>query len=69
MASARTGVTWRMLLLAALAGGAGPLFAAETFPNRPVRLIIPYAPGGATDITARQLQGKLAELWGQPVKR
>lgn len=37
------------------------------YPNRPVRLIIPYAPGGATDITARQLQTRISELWGQPV--
>ena len=53
-------------LLALLADGA----AAEPpgrFPVKPVRLIVPYAPGGATDITARQLQGKLNELWGQPV--
>jgi tripartite-type tricarboxylate transporter receptor subunit TctC len=41
--------------------------AAEKFPGRPVRMIIPYAPGGATDITARQLQPRIAELWGQPV--
>jgi tripartite-type tricarboxylate transporter receptor subunit TctC len=40
---------------------------AEKFPTRPVRLIVPYAPGGATDITARQLQTKISELWGQPV--
>jgi len=51
-------------MLAALAGLAG---AAERFPSRPVRLIIPYAPGGATDITARQMQAKLSEVWGQPV--
>ena len=37
------------------------------FPTKPVRIIVPYAPGGATDITARQLQGKISELWGQPV--
>lgn len=41
--------------------------AAERFPTKPVRLIIPYAPGGATDITARQLQTRISELWGQPV--
>jgi tripartite-type tricarboxylate transporter receptor subunit TctC len=41
--------------------------AAEKYPSRPVRMIIPYAPGGATDITARQLQPRIAELWGQPV--
>jgi tripartite-type tricarboxylate transporter receptor subunit TctC len=39
----------------------------EKFPTKPVRIIVPYAPGGATDITARQLQTKISELWGQPV--
>lgn len=41
--------------------------AADGFPQRPVRLIVPYAPGGATDITARQLAMKLSEVWGQQV--
>ncbi len=54
-----------LLIAAALAAGAA--VAAEKFPQRPVRFIIPYAPGGATDITARQLQSKISELWGQPV--
>ena len=58
------------LLAAALAAGAAAAHAAEQvqkFPQRPVRLIIPYAPGGATDITARLLQTGISELWGQPV--
>ena len=58
------------LLAAALAAGAAAPHAAEQaqkFPQRPVRLIIPYAPGGATDITARLLQTGISELWGQPV--
>ncbi len=55
------------LVLIAGAASAAAAQAAETFPNRPVRLIIPYAPGGATDITARQLQARLNDLWGQPV--
>ena len=48
---------------------AGQSFAqqSEKFPAKPVRIIVPYAPGGATDITARQLQSKISELWGQPV--
>lgn len=53
-----------------LAASAVAVQAAQTqsqFPNRPVRFIIPYAPGGATDITARQLQPKISEFWGQPV--
>src|SRR4051812_40509275 len=34
------------------------------FPVRPGRIIVPYAPGGATDLTARQLATKLNETWG-----
>ncbi len=40
---------------------------ATDFPARPVRMIVPYAPGGATDITARHLAAKLTEYWGQQV--
>ncbi|MBI4204044.1 MAG: tripartite tricarboxylate transporter substrate binding protein [Betaproteobacteria bacterium] len=63
------------MLRAALVASVFVAFLAESalaqkpagFPARPVRLIVPYAPGGATDITARQLQTKISELWGQPV--
>ena len=55
------------LLAALCAAAAVSAGAAEKFPVRPVRMIIPYAPGGATDITARQLQPRISELWGQPV--
>ena len=56
-------------LLAAVALAAFPAVsqAAEQFPSKPVRVIVPYAPGGATDITARLLQTGISELWGQPV--
>lgn len=56
-----------LLAAFAFAAGATAAQAAEKFPQRPVRLIVPYAPGGATDITARQLQTKISEAWGQPV--
>ena len=41
--------------------------AAQTYPNRAVRVIVPSSPGGAIDVTARVVSAKLSELWGQPV--
>ena len=41
--------------------------AAQTYPNKPVRLIVPWAAGGTTDILGRILGQKMAEKWGQPV--
>lgn len=40
---------------------------AEDFPVRPLRLLVPFAPGGNTDILARSVGPKLAEKWGKPV--
>jgi len=40
---------------------------AQTYPSRPIRVIVPAAPGGGTDILARILGQKLTESWGQPV--
>ena len=41
--------------------------AASSYPNRPVKMVVPYPPGGATDLVGRLLAGKLAEAWGQPM--
>jgi tripartite-type tricarboxylate transporter receptor subunit TctC len=48
-------------------GAASPAFAQEAWPTRPVRLIVPYAAGGPSDILARLLGAGLTEIWGQPV--
>src|SRR5688572_11846905 len=55
-----------LLLLAGLV--AAPTFAAtESYPSRPLRMVIPFAPGGASDFVGRILQPKLAEVLGQQV--
>jgi tripartite-type tricarboxylate transporter receptor subunit TctC len=40
---------------------------AQPYPSKPIRIIVPYAAGGTSDILARQIGPKLTETWGQPV--
>ena len=55
-----------MILLLPLLGGAGPAFA-QAFPSKPVKLVIPFPPGGPLDLAGRAIGQKLQDAWGQPV--
>ena len=52
------------LVLSAFAAGAA---AQQDYPNKPIRYITPYAPGGSTSFTARLIGQRLTEAWGQQV--
>ena len=54
------------LAIALLMYAAGPAFAQD-YPTRPIRILVPYAPGGISDIAARIVGAKLTEAWGQQV--
>jgi tripartite-type tricarboxylate transporter receptor subunit TctC len=54
-------------LLAILGVVASATCAAQAFPTKPLRLIVPYPAGGTVDGVARNLQGELAKAFGQPV--
>lgn len=60
------GVIVSLLGALSLVGVCGGAFA-ESYPSKPIRLIVPYAPGGGTDVLARALGQKLSENWGQQV--
>src|SRR5262245_66692929 len=55
-----------ILVVAALALSAGHA-AAETYPSRIVRMVVPQSAGGVTDVIARAVAQQLSEMWGQQV--
>ena len=60
---------WRFCAFVALALSSliPGLAVAQSYPNKPVRLVVPFTPGGSPDVLARTVAQKLQEIWGQPV--
>jgi hypothetical protein len=53
--------------LVTFTAGAQAQSAADKYPDKPIKIIVPFAPGGSTDILARVIGQKMTESWGQTV--
>jgi tripartite-type tricarboxylate transporter receptor subunit TctC len=59
--------TWQRIAIAGLVLAWAAGASAQPYPNKAVKLVVPFTAGSATDILARTLGQKLQEMWGQPV--
>src|SRR6266567_6296263 len=64
---ARISVALLALLLALVGSHSNPTFAAESYPTKPIRLIVPFPPGGPADLLARMVGEKLSATFGKQV--
>ena len=63
----RARASLRLIVLALLAALTPAAALAQTFPSRPITLIVPFPPGGPADIGARAVMQRVSETIGQPV--
>ena len=60
-------IAYALPLAAVIALPAPSAIAADRYPERPIRFIVPFSPGGGTDLVGRALQGKFEEVLGTPI--
>ena len=59
--------TLHRFVLGALLALFAAIASAQPYPAKPIRLVVPFPPGGATDLLARDVAQKLTEAWGQSI--
>ncbi len=65
--SAVAGIKTACIVALSLAIASPSLAQAQNYPNRPIRMIVPFSPGGAADTPGRMLMQKVSEVLGQQV--
>ena len=58
---------WKPILVAVVASALSTLASAQAYPSKPIRMIVPYSPGGGADTTARLIAKRVSETLGQQV--
>ena len=62
-----TNYAFKLAAIFILAGASGALAQSDAYPNKPIRWVIPFAPGGGTDMVARPIAAKLTDRLGQQI--